>query len=125
VERRACAPPRQREDARSAPLRLEEPHPFTPEEVKRILDVAPDQARNLFQFAFWTGLRTSELIALEWGNIDTAKGVVRVRRASVQKRTKQTKTQSGEREVKLFPPALEALQRQKPFTFLGGGPHLP
>jgi len=102
------------------PNRLEEPHPFTPDEVKRILNVAPEQARNLFEFAFWTGLRTSELIALEWGDIDRVKSVVRVRRASVQKRTKQTKTQSGEREVKLFPPALEALQRQKAFTFLAG-----
>jgi len=60
------------------------------------------------------------LIALQWGDVDAAKGVVRVRRASVQKRTKQTKTVSGEREVKLFPPALEALQRQKPFTFFIG-----
>lgn len=44
-----------------------------------------------------------------------------MRRASVRKRTKQTKTASGERSVKLFPPALAALRRQKPFTLLAGG----
>lgn len=109
------------ERVQNLPNRLEEPDPFTPDEVAKILAAAPEQARNLFQFAFWTGLRTSELIALEWGDIDAAKGFVRVRRASVQKRTKETKTASGEREVKLFPPASEALQRQKAFTYLAGG----
>lgn len=108
------------ERVKNLPNRFEEPHPFTPDEVSKILAVAPEQSRNLFEFAFWTGLRTSELIALEWGDVDLAKSVVRVRRASVQKRTKQPKTQSGERDVKLFPPAVEALTRQKAFTFLVG-----
>jgi integrase len=106
---------------KNLPNRFEEPTPFSPDEVARILAAAPPQARNLFEFAFWTGLRTSELIALEWGDIDLGRGVARVRRASVQKRTKHTKTAAGEREVKLFPPALESLQRQKAFTFLAGG----
>lgn len=36
----------------------------------------------------------------------------------VNKNIKQPKTKAGEREVKLFPPAIEALQNQKQFTFL-------
>jgi len=48
-------------------VRQEDPEPFSFEEQQRILAALPDQGRNLFQFAFWTGLRTSELIALEWG----------------------------------------------------------
>jgi integrase len=28
------------------------------------------QEKNLIQFAFWTGLRTSELIALRWQDVD-------------------------------------------------------
>ncbi len=40
--------------------------PFTLEEIGKILDIAQGQMRNLIQFAVWTGLRTSELIALEW-----------------------------------------------------------
>ncbi|MFZ5557060.1 MAG: tyrosine-type recombinase/integrase [Pseudomonadota bacterium] len=105
---------------KNLPNRLEEPDPFTPEEIAKILDALPAQGRHFFQFAFWTGLRTSELIALEWGDVDWNKGVLRVRRASVRKRTKQTKTKAGEREVRLFPPALEALKAQKAFTFLPG-----
>lgn len=98
--------------------RTREPEPFTPDEVTAILKHCDGQSRNLFEFAFWTGLRTSELIALEWGDIDWRKGCVYVRRASVAKKTKTTKTKSGERAVKLLPPALEALTAQKKHTRL-------
>ena len=50
---------------KNLPNRFDEPQPFTPDEVSRILQACPGQAANLFEFAFWTGLRTSELIALE------------------------------------------------------------
>lgn len=97
-----------------------EPEPFTPKEREKILSVMPEQTRNIFEFAFWTGLRTSELIALEWGDIDIDRAIVSVRRAYVLKQTKTTKTKAGEREVKLFPPAINALLSQKSFTFLAG-----
>ncbi len=94
--------------------------PFDHDEIKAILKAAKGQARNLFQFAFFAGLRTSELIALEWDDIDWLKGVVRVSRAVVLKQEKGTKTKAGIRDVLLLPPALEALKSQKSFTFLKG-----
>ena len=97
--------------------RTREPSPFTPQEIYSILEHSESQTRNLFQFAFFSGLRTSELIALEWGDVDFQRGVVRVSRASVRKIVKETKTVSGEREVKLLSPALAALEAQKPYTF--------
>ena len=96
----------------------EEPKPFTQAESNAILKELPIQGKNLIQFALWTGLRTSELIALEWGDIDFNAGLVRVRRAIVNKQSKQPKTKAGERDVKIFPPSLEALLNQKQFTFL-------
>ena len=98
--------------------RTKEPEPFTRQEINLILEHSFGQTRNLFQFAFFSGLRTSELIALEWGDVDFLRGLVRVRRASVRKIIKVTKTQSGEREVKLLEQALAALNAQKVFTFL-------
>ncbi|MFY9328804.1 MAG: DUF3596 domain-containing protein [Georgfuchsia sp.] len=106
---------------KNLPNRLEEPDPFKPDEIDMILGACTGQLRNLFQFAFWTGLRTSEQIALEWGDVDWNKGVIRVRRASVRQRIKLPKTKSGEREVLLLPPALEALTAQKAHTLLLGG----
>lgn len=97
--------------------RTKEPTPFTPSEIKSILEHSDGQTRNLFQFAFFTGLRTSELIALEWRDVDFERGIVRVRRASVRKVIKTPKTISGERDVKLLSPALDALGAQKAFTF--------
>ncbi len=102
---------------KNVPHRYDEPKPFKPDEMRLILENCNPQSRNLFQFAFWSGLRTSELIALEWGDIDFTKGVIRVSRASVKRIIKQPKTHAGKREVLILPFAREALERQKVFTF--------
>ncbi len=95
--------------------------PFDKNEIQAIVNAAHDeQIKHLFQFAFFTGLRTSELIALEWDDIDWINGVVHVVRAVVKKRVKGTKTEAGERDVLLLPPALAALKGQKPYTFMIG-----
>ncbi|MCY1525550.1 putative defective protein IntQ [compost metagenome] len=75
------------------------------------------------QFAFWTGMRTSELVALDWGDIDWIRGEVRVSRAMTQAAkgsAEVTKTAAGARTIKLLGPALTALQAQKVHTFLAG-----
>lgn len=106
---------------KNVPHRYDEPNPFKPDEMRLILENCTPQTRNLFQFAFWSGLRTSELIALEWDDIDFEKGVIRVSRASVKRIMKQPKTHAGKREVLILPFAHEALERQKKFTFALGG----
>lgn len=99
-------------------VRTREPEPFTPDEVSKILANLDGQSKNLYQFAIWTGLRPSELIALQWGDIGDDS--VRVRRALVRRQVKETKTIAGMRDVKLLPAALEALNAQKPYTRLKG-----
>ncbi|WP_249186832.1 site-specific integrase [Pseudomonas sp. KB-10] len=97
--------------------------PFTPEEQRAILGVLDGQARNLVQFAFWTGMRTSELVALDWGDIDWLKGEAYVTRAMTQAAAGEaevTKPLSGKRRIKLLTPAMEALVAQKAHTFLAG-----
>lgn len=96
--------------------------PFTTDEQASIISALPAQASNLIRFAFWTGMRTSELVALDWGDIDWRRGVVVVRRALTQTadEAEDTKTKSSRREVKMLPPALAALEAQKPFTALAG-----
>lgn len=95
--------------------------PFTLEEMRLLLDTAHGQTRNLLQFAFWTGLRTSELIALGWDDIDWVHGLVRVNKAYVLGEIKTTKTKAGIRDVMLHAPAIDALNAQKPHTFMLGG----
>jgi integrase len=94
--------------------------PFTPDESAAILAATDGQLQNLIRFALWTGMRTSELIALRWQDIDWRAGLVLVRQALVAGEIKGTKTEAGRREIKLLPPALDALKAQKAHTLLSG-----
>lgn len=111
---------RRRDDKRRR--KADDVDPFSSEEREAILAALTGQGRNLIQFAFWTGLRTSELCALDWPDIDFVRGFVRVNKALTQysDEPEDTKTDAGEREVKLLAPALEALKAQKPHTYLKG-----
>lgn len=110
---------RRRDDKRR---KADDVDPFTSEEREAILSALDGQGRNLIQFAFWTGLRTSELCALDWSDVDFVRGFVRISRAWTQysDEAEDTKTEAGEREVKLLGPAMEALKAQKAHTYLAG-----
>src|SRR5215218_7480057 len=62
-------------------------------------------------FAAATGLRPSELFALEHRDVDRAAGVVQIRRAYANGRVKHTKTRLSRRAVPLQAVALEALDQ--------------
>lgn len=97
--------------------------PFTEDEIKAVLQLAFEydpRIRNLLQFAFYSGLRTSELFGLMWGDVDWRHGVIRVQRAVVERKLKETKTKAGTRDVILLPSALDALKDQKQFSLVGG-----
>lgn len=96
--------------------------PLTKDEVDVLLNSLSGSFKHFCQFAIWTGLRTSELVALEWGDIDFVRGVARITKAKTQdaRKAETTKTKSGTRDVKLLPPALDALQKQKADTFILG-----
>jgi integrase len=95
---------------------VREPEPFTAEEVAKILNELDGQERNLIQFAFWSGLRTSELIALRWQDVELENNRIFVRQAKVRGHLKGTKTSSGTREVMLQIHAKEALVSQYRYT---------
>lgn len=81
--------------------------PFDAAEIELILDHAGEYL-PLFKFAFATGLRTSELIALEWQDISGQ--VVTVSRAQVVGgHVKGPKTEAGRRTFELAPAAKSAL----------------
>lgn len=112
-----------RYERKEAPKPVDDIDPFDTSEQTAILNACRDpQHRNLFQFAFWTGLRTSELCALQWGDIDWRRGIVRISRAKTQAATEAEtpKTRRGTRDIKLLAPALAALTAQKAHTFLAG-----
>jgi len=98
------------------PVQSREADPFSwPEiiSVLRHLASASVAVKNYFQFAFATGLRTSELIALTWDDIHLGKSKILVSKARVRGITKQPKTKSGRRVVDLLPMAAAALASQQ------------
>ncbi|HHA2276540.1 site-specific integrase [Enterobacter hormaechei] len=93
--------------------------PLTPSEVNALLSSAANkQWENIFRFAIETGLRSSELCALRWKDIDFIQKTAHVQNASVAGIIKGTKTKAGTRKVELTDEAMLALVSQKTFTFL-------
>lgn len=109
--------------SRKDQIKQDDVDPFSPDEQRSILAVLDGQAKNLVQFALWTGMRTSELVALDWSDIDWLRNEVYVTRGMTQDAAGEaevTKTVSGKRRIKLLGPAIKALVAQKAHTFLAG-----
>ena len=102
----------------------EPPDPFSREETDKIVawmtDKYPGQVANLMEFWVWTGLRTSEVFALRWQNVDLASGYIQVVEANVRGCLKSTKTNTS-RTVHLNSRAQAALHRQRAHTQMAGG----
>jgi len=96
--------------------------PFGHKERTSLIHTARGQMKNLVQFGFWTGLRLSELFALNWENVDWINKRIYVTGAFTQNadEIEPTKTEAGERTVDLLPPASLALKAQQEHTFLLG-----
>ena len=92
-----------------------EPQPFNVKEIEAICSQLESNDLNFVTFAFETGLRTSELIGLQWQDIDYENKRLYVRRAIVRGHTKEPKTRSGIRTVELSEKALQALRSQQAY----------
>jgi integrase len=92
--------------------------PFTADEVAAIAAVLDPAEANLITVWAWVGPRQGELFALTWRDVDLERKTARISKSRRGGRLKATKTVNGERTVRLLPPALEALQRQRSLTLL-------
>lgn len=111
-------------------LRIKKPDidPFTPQERELILNYMDKTYKgtqriyyHYFRFAFWTGMRTSEMVALEWGDVDFITKKVSVEKSIVRGRSRNTTKTNVHRHVILNDEALDALLQMKQFTYLQGG----
>lgn len=98
-----------------------EPDPYTVEELQPLLVGMNGAERAAFQFWAFTGLRTSELVALSWADVDLGAWTANIRKAVVEGIEKTTKTKAGIRTLPLLPAARQALEDQRQRTQLAGG----
>lgn len=102
---------------RRLPREDKEVNPFTREERARILAALPEgYARDFYEFAFWTGLRTGEQIGLRWKNVDLKRKLIFIRESIVKGRETSTKTKGSNRNHELSEPALKVLERIKKYA---------
>ena len=91
--------------------------PFSNQDQDRLIPVLPDHWKPYFRFAFCTGLRPSEQIALKPEDIDWEKRVLHVKRAITLDENGKTiegptKNESSQRSIHLLPVMFDALKDQ-------------
>ena len=95
----------------------------TKDEIRRILDNAPDTHRAMFTTAIFTGMRISELRGLTWEHVDLARGLIRVRqRADETCKLGPPKSRAGSRDIPMTPHltrTLEEWRAKAPASELG------
>lgn len=97
------------------------PDPFTLAEVDVLLaKIKQPVGVNFYEFAFFSGVRPSEQIALQWKHVDLRAGTILVERAITRSKEKDTKT-GEERTVDLTARARAAIERQRAVSQLAGG----
>jgi len=104
-----------------------EPDPFSLEEVDLLLSkISEPRGRNYFEFAFFSGLRPSELISLKWSDVNLQARKVSVRSATTRSKEKPWTKTGKRRTLELTARARAALERQQsisrsvsPYVFLG------
>jgi len=87
---------------------------------KKLLEVLEDD-RLMYTFVMtelMTGMRKSEILGLEWSDIDLEKGVIQVNKRLVRTSNgviheKGTKTESSKRKIKISPKLINLLKRHK------------
>jgi integrase len=90
-----------------------EPTPFTNHEINKILGALKLPYRSYFQMAFYTGMRTGELLGLRWKDVELDKRYAHIRVNLTSGVEKTPKTAGSIRRVELHDLALEALRTLK------------
>jgi integrase len=98
-------------DERNAKGPLREGHDFpTNEELRTIMERAPDKWRPLIVTAIFTGMRISELRGLRWHDLDLEAATIHVRqRADNWGKIGKPKSRAGNRDIPLAPIVVNTL----------------
>lgn len=104
-----------------------QPDPFTRDEAEAMIYALYERYTALdsvypayFELGFFSGLRTSELLALRWDDVDFRSGYMRIDKAQSKGRLNNTTKTAKVRDVLLNERALHALQVLKALTILRG-----
>jgi integrase len=83
---------------------------LTVEEFHKLNNELDEPCRTMAQIAVCFGLRVSELLALQWRDIDWLNGKLRVERAIVMQNVDAVKTVASQRQMAIAPELLDVLK---------------
>jgi len=77
-------------------------NPFTKDEIFKILDNTPDKIKLFFALGFFTGMRTGEITALKWEDIDLENRIISVKATRNKGIETTPKTKSSIRDIDIL-----------------------
>lgn len=87
---------------------------LTPDEIKALLDVEPDQKYNtLFRLAIFSGARQGELLGLKWSDMDWINNQIHIQRTFNNQAWYDVKTGTSNRKIDLGPSMITELKKWK------------
>lgn len=98
---------------RQSGKRLKTPRILSPTEIKALLAQLAEPYKTMVLTVACLGLRVSELLGLQWGDINFGKLTLRVQRSVVEGEVNPTKTEASEGLLPLDPDLAETLLRHR------------
>jgi integrase len=96
-------------------IAVNEIKPFKQEEIFTILELVQERMKAVFAIGFFTGMRTGEILALKWSDIDFENNIIKVRRAKRHNIESNPKTKSSIRDVDIIDVLLPYLQNHQKY----------
>jgi integrase len=93
-----------------ATKRTRQPRSLTVEEFQKLRDELAEPFKTMAQIAVCFGLRVSELLALQWQDVDWLNGKLRIERAIVMQNVDEVKTLASRRQMSFAPELLAVLK---------------
>lgn len=90
-----------------------EVEPFTPVQVKKLLDNSNEFYRLFLAIGFYTGMRRGEIMGLMYSDIDFEAKIIRVKRSITEGKISTPKTEKSIRSVPIFDDLLPYLKKPK------------
>jgi len=94
------------------------PKPFTLDEIDKILECAEGEYKNFLGISFFTGMRSGELLALRWDDVNFETSTITINKTVAQGVINSAKTKSSERDIEMIDKAKEFFQNQRFLTGL-------
>jgi integrase len=99
-------------------LTKEKPKPFTLDEIDLILKNTTGSIKNFLGISFFTGMRSGELLALRWDDIDFTTDTISISNTIASGVINSAKTKSSVRDIELLDEARKYFKAQQLLTGL-------